>query len=91
MPHTRSAKKRLRQSAKRRLHNRAVIRSIKIGLKDVSTAAQGGNHEQLQKAARAVIIQLDKAAVRRVLHPNAAARKKGQVARLVNKKVSAKA
>jgi len=90
MPHTRSAKKRLRQSAKRRLHNRAVIRSIKIGLKEVGTAAQGGNHAQLQEAAKAVIIQLDKASVRRILHPNAAARKKSQVARLVNNKLSGK-
>jgi small subunit ribosomal protein S20 len=90
MPHTRSAKKRLRQSTKRRLHNRAVVRAIKAGLKDVTVAAQAGNVEQLQAAAKAVIKRLDKAAAKRVLHPNAAARKKGQVARLVHQKLASK-
>ena len=47
MPHTRSAKKSLRKSSKRRLHNRAVKKEIKIQIKKVLAAAAGSS-DQLQ-------------------------------------------
>ncbi len=89
MPHTRSAKKRLRQSEKRRLRNRAALREIKLELKKVQAAAQAGNLEQLQAECRLAVKKLDKAAQRRVVHPNLAARKKSQLARLLHAKPTA--
>ena len=44
------------------------------------------NLEQLKKEAVAAVKKLDKAAAKRVIHPNLAARKKSQIARLINVK-----
>lgn len=85
MPHTRSAKKNLRKAEKRRQHNRAVIRAIQKQVKSVLAAADGPV-DALQKQYDLAAKRLDKAAARRVIHPNLAARKKSQLARLVHKK-----
>jgi len=87
MPHTRSARKNLRKSHKRRLRNRAAIRAIKIQVKAVLAAARSGAPaEQLQKEFNLAAKKLDKAAARRIVHPNLAARKKSQLAKLVHQK-----
>jgi small subunit ribosomal protein S20 len=89
MPHTRSAKKNLRKSEKRRSHNRAVIRSIKTQIKRVQGLGPSTNPEELAKEFRAAVKKLDQAAAKRIIHPNMAARKKSQLARLLNKKPAA--
>lgn len=89
MAHTRSAEKRLRQSEKRRLRNKATVRSIKKQVKKVLETAQAGPADQLRKEFVLAVKRLDKAAAKRVIHPNAAARKKGQLARLLNAKPAA--
>lgn len=88
MPHTRSAKKNLRKSEKRRLHNRAVKRNIKTHLKRFLSAVEGPL-DQLQKEYNLAAKQLDKAAAKRVIHPNLAARKKSQLARKLHSKTAA--
>lgn len=88
MPHLKSAKKRLRQNAKRREHNRAVKKSVKKQLKtvlEVSNEKQV-NAEQLTKEITLAIKKLDKAAARGVIHRNTASRKKSQLARLLKSK-----
>jgi small subunit ribosomal protein S20 len=89
MPHTRSAKKNLRKSEKRRLLNRAAVRALKTHVKRVT--AGEGSMEQLQKEYNLAAKKLDKAAARRIIHPNLAARKKSQLARLLLKKKAAAA
>ncbi len=89
MPHTRSANKNLRKSEKRRLHNRAAKRAIKTQIKEVFAAAEGGNLDELKKEINLAAKKLDKAAAKRVVHPNLAARKKSQLARLLNSKTAA--
>jgi small subunit ribosomal protein S20 len=86
MPHTRSAKKSLRKSLKRRLNNRAVKKAVKIQIKKVLTIAREGTPEQLREEFRLAAKKLDKAAARRIVHPNLAARKKSQLARLLHEK-----
>jgi len=81
MPHTKSAKKALRQDQKRRDRNRAVKKALKTQIKKFATVLKEGTAEQKQAEFVACVKQLDKAAVRRVIHPNAAARKKSQLAR----------
>ena len=88
MPHTKSAKKSLRQDEKRRLRNRAVKKAIKTQIKAFLAAVGGDKAADELKAA---IRKLDKAAARRVIHPNAAARKKSQLARMLASKSSAAA
>jgi small subunit ribosomal protein S20 len=86
MPHTPSAKKRLRQYEKRRLRNRAAKSAIKTQIKKLLAVAKEGNVEQLQQEYNLAAKKLDKAAARRIVHPNLAARKKAQLARLLHEK-----
>src|SRR5882762_2264648 len=90
MPHLKSGKKRLRQNIKRRDHNRAVKKALKKQLKVVFEF--GGDKaktvEDLKKEALTAVKKLDKAAARRVIHRNTAARKKSQIARLINAKAN---
>jgi small subunit ribosomal protein S20 len=88
MPHTSTAKKRLRQGKKRRLHNRSVKKDIKTHLRNFDTALNGPI-EELRKAYIAAAKKLDKAAAKRVVHPNLAARKKSQLARALHQKSGA--
>jgi small subunit ribosomal protein S20 len=85
MPHTRSAKKNDRKNLKRKLRNRAVMKDIKAQLKEFD-AALNGPVEELKKQYGLAAKRLDKAAARRVIHPNLAARKKSQLARALHAK-----
>jgi small subunit ribosomal protein S20 len=91
MPHTHSARKRMRQSEKRRRHRKSVIKDIKSQVKKVETLAkEGGDLETLKKETQLAFKKLDKAGQRRVVHPNLASRKKSQLARLLQKRTSGK-
>ena len=89
MPHTRSAKKNLRKNLKRRLRNRAASRDIKDQIKKVLEVAEGTDADSLRNEYKIAAKKLDKAAARRIIHPNLAARKKSQLARLMNRKAPA--
>lgn len=90
MPHTRSAKKNLRKTEKRRLHNRAVKKVLKTQIKQF-LAAMDGPIDELKKEYNLAAKKLDKAAAKRVIHPNLAARKKSQLARKLRDKTTAAA
>jgi len=87
MPHTKSAKKNLRKTEKRRLRNRAAKRTIKTHCKRVIAAAQE-SPDKLRAEFILAVRKLDKAAAKRIIHPNTAARKKSQLARLLNQKLA---
>jgi small subunit ribosomal protein S20 len=89
MPHTKSAKKRLRQNEKRRLDNRAIKKNVKTQIKKVLAVAEEGSPEDLRKQYNLAAKKLDHAAAKGVVHPNLAARKKSQLARLVHQKETA--
>ena len=89
MPHTRSARKNQRKSDKRRLLNRATKRAIKTQIKKVEEVSKSGSVELLRAEYNLAARKLDKAAARRVVHPNLAARKKSQLARLLHQKETA--
>ena len=91
MPHTKSAKKRLRQNEKRRLSNRATKSALKTQIKKVLATAAGGSLDDLRKEYNLAAKKLDRAAAKRVIHPNTAARKKSQLARLLHQKQTAPA
>jgi small subunit ribosomal protein S20 len=84
MPHTKSAKKNLRKSEKRRIRNKAVKRTLKTHIKRFE-AALDGPADALQVEYSLAAKKLDKAAARRVIHPNLAARKKSQMAQAMHK------
>ena len=89
MPHTPSAKKSMRQDAIRRARNRAAKKAIKIQIKKLTEPAKDAALDSLQMELKVAIKKLDKAAARRIIHPNTAARKKSQLARLLNSKAKA--
>ncbi len=92
MPHTKSAKKSLRKTEVRRIHNRTVIRVIKTHIKRFDTAVVEGTVEALQIEYNLAATKLDKAASRGIIHKNLAARKKSQLARkLLARKTAAPA
>jgi small subunit ribosomal protein S20 len=82
MPHTPSAKKRLRQTAKRRLRNRSTKKAIRVQIKKLDDLVKQGPADQVQAELKQAIKKLDKAAARGIIHRNTAARKKSQLARL---------
>ena len=88
MPHTRSAKKNLRKSQKRRLRNRATKKAIKTQIKKVLAGGEAPV-EQLRQEFRLAVKKLDKAAAKGVVHRNLAARKKSQLAKLLHHKETA--
>jgi small subunit ribosomal protein S20 len=86
--HSRSAKKRIRQNEKRRLANRAQKSALKGQVRKFLEAAQ----QEPAKAAdalRATIKKIDQSAAKRVIHRNAAARKKSRLTRRLNKLTAA--
>lgn len=90
MPHTRSAAKNLRKGEKRRAHNRATKSTIKIEIKKFQTALDSGSVDEAKKEFVVAVKKLDKAAVKRIIHPNLASRKKSQLQRMLNQKVAGK-
>ncbi len=90
MPHTRSAKKNVRKIEKRRLHNRVAKKAIKKQLKSFEES-KDDPIDRLREEYKLAARKLDKAAAKRVIHPNLAARKKSQLARVLrDKEVAAK-
>ena len=81
----------MRQYDKRRKYNRAYKKAIKESLKSFDAAVTGGTAEQLQAEFKAAVKKLDKAAARRVIHPNKAAHKKSQLAMALQAKKAAPA
>jgi small subunit ribosomal protein S20 len=81
MPNIKSAKKRMHLSAAARLKNRAERSRIRTAIKRVRGAE---NVEEGQAELLAAVALLDRAATRRLFHPNRVARVKGQLQKHVN-------
>ncbi|MCX8055377.1 MAG: 30S ribosomal protein S20 [Ignavibacteria bacterium] len=82
MAHHKSALKRIRQSKKRRLYNRANKRQVKLAVRAVREAKTYEEALQLVKKAYSV---LDKVAARGVIHKNKAANHKSAITKIANK------
>jgi len=81
MPNIKSAKKRMNLSATARLRNRGARSRIRTAVKRVRAAE---NAADAQARLVEVVALLDRAATRRLYHPNRVARVKGQLQRYVN-------
>lgn len=81
MPNIKSAKKRMELSRQARVKNRAERARIRTAVKQVEGAK--GADEGRARLLEAVAL-LDRAATRRLIHPNRVARVKSQLARHVN-------
>ena len=79
MPNTSSAKKELRKSHKRRLHNRAQRSTLRTAVKRVRSAVAANDQEAAEQAFRVATKRLDQAAAKNLIHKNAAARTKSRL------------
>jgi small subunit ribosomal protein S20 len=84
MPHSLSAKKRVRQTAKRRMRNRTIKSAVKTRIRKAETALAAGDAEAARTACTAAIRAIDKAVTKGVLHRNTAARRKSRLATRLN-------
>jgi len=80
---TTSAIKRMRQSEKRRVRNRAVRSRVRTALKTARTALTTAGTDAGTAVLQA-IRTLDKAVTKGVIHRNTAARRKSALARKLN-------
>lgn len=81
MPTTPSAKKRLRQSEEREKRNKSVRSRIRTTTGKLRSA---DSLEEAEELLDELYAALDRAAGKNVMHPNKAARKKSQLAKLVD-------
>ncbi|MDO9707600.1 30S ribosomal protein S20 [Paracraurococcus lichenis] len=75
MANTASARKRIRQTEKRTLRNRARKSRVRTYLRKVEQAIAGGDKAQAQDALKSAQPELQRAATKGVLHRNTVARK----------------
>ncbi len=84
MANTRSAVKRMKQSERRRLRNRAIRSKVRSAVKSARMVADAKPAEgaaDVASTVREAIRVLDKAVSQGVIHRNTAARKKSALAR----------
>ena len=83
MPIIKSAKKRVRQTAKATARNAHVKKNLRGAVKSLQIAIASGNKQKVKQAHSRVDGALDVATKKRVFHKNKSARKKRQIAKLV--------
>ena len=84
MAHSLSAKKRVRQNAKRRVINRARKSMVKTQTKHFLEAITAGDVEKAAAEFKLLTKKLDKVASTSTMHKNTAARTKSRMARRLN-------
>jgi small subunit ribosomal protein S20 len=83
MPNIQQQKRRVKTAARQRVENLRYRSSAKTLYKRLESAVADGDKDRVAAEHRALVMLLDKAAASRAIHPNKAARKKSQAARLV--------
>ena len=79
MANIQSAKKRARQSVKRRAHNVAMRSRMRTAVKKVLKAVQSGNKEAAQASFREAVPQIDKLVGKGLIQKNRAAKYKSRL------------
>jgi small subunit ribosomal protein S20 len=88
--HSLSAKKRVRQNAKRRSANRARKDVLKDQTKLYMAAITKGDKAAAATELNKTVVVLDKMAAKHTLHKNAAARKRSRLTKRLNSLAAAK-
>lgn len=79
MPNIASARKRVRQAAKRRMHNKHLRSRLRTHIKSVINAIASGNREAALAAYQAAVPVIDSTADKGIIHKNKAARHKSRL------------
>lgn len=83
---TKSAKKKQRQSLKKRAKNNFVKSSLRSKVKEFQSALKDNDLVKAEQKLRTVISDLDEAASKGVIHKNTASRHVGRLSRQLHKK-----
>ena len=84
MPNHKSAKKRMRQTERRRVINRSSRAKLRTSIKKLRAALEGNDAKESSSLLPATVSEIDKAVQKGVLHRNAAARNKSRLTARVN-------
>ena len=84
MPNIKQQERRVRTAARQRLENLRWRSTAKTLYKRLAAAVDEGDAARIAAEHRQLVSALDKAAAKRAIHPNKAARKKAQASRLVS-------
>lgn len=87
MANSASAKKRVRQAAKRRVHNMGIRTEARTYIKNVINAIEAGDKKKAQELFNKMIPVVDKVANKGIFHKNKIARHKSRL----NSKIKAMA
>jgi small subunit ribosomal protein S20 len=85
MPNTKSSKKRLKQSEKRRLLNLRYKRKMKEVVKEIDSLVSDNKKKDAEKIVPKAYKAIDKAAKKNIIKKNTASRKKARIAKTVLK------
>lgn len=85
MPNIASQKRQVRTDARRTRRNKNLRSRVKTDIGKAERLIAAGKMEDAQKAIAVAVSQLDKAAVKGVLHSNNAARRKSRLVAKLNK------
>jgi small subunit ribosomal protein S20 len=89
MANSKQQRKRVRVAARQRLENLRYRSQIKTLFRRLGEALDAGDGERVDEVHRRLTALVDRAAARRAIHRNTAARRKSQAARLVTRAKSA--
>jgi small subunit ribosomal protein S20 len=84
MPNHKSSEKRVRQSEKRRVINRAHRTKVRTYIKKLRAVLESGKSDEIQKVLPEAISVIDKSVQKGVMHKNAAARYKSRLTARAN-------
>ena len=84
MPKTKTAEKSARSAARKALRNKAVKSGVKSKVTRAEKLVAAKKGEEANAAVTEAISSLDKAAKRKVIHANTAARKKSRLMKKLN-------
>lgn len=79
MPNITSAKKRVRQATKRRMHNKHLRSRLRTHIKGVVNAIESGDREAAEAAYKTAVPVIDSIADKGIIHKNKAARHKSRL------------
>jgi len=82
MPITKSAKKALRQSERKRAQNLKRKKAASEVIRDIKKLVQAGKADEAMKLLPKAFKALDKAVKRKILHKNTAGRRKSKLSKL---------
>ncbi|MBI5344387.1 MAG: 30S ribosomal protein S20 [Deltaproteobacteria bacterium] len=88
MANHKSAIKRHRQSEKRRVRNASVKSAVRTAIKKVDDAVKAGKAEEAKASLVTAVSEIDRAAIKGVLHRNNASRRISRLTIAVNQRTA---